>query len=96
MDNSRLKELNQELKTRLDDKQREYQKKLEVYQERFEEYRERANDLESCRVKYEELRRGKSIADLDALDEEEEKKNEEIIKKISTLKDEISDLKKKN
>ena len=96
MDNKRLKELNQELKARLDDKQREYQKKLGSYQERFEEYRERANDLESYRVKYEEVKRGKSMAELDELDEEEEKKNEEIIKKMNILKDEIGELKKKN
>lgn len=44
-----------ELSSRLEDKQKEYSRKLQSYQDQFNEYRNRISELEDYRVKYENL-----------------------------------------
>jgi chromosome segregation ATPase len=44
-----------DLSSRLEEKQKEYNRKLQNYQDQYEEYRVRIRDLEEYRVKYEEM-----------------------------------------
>ena len=56
MDLKREKDVVNDLKTRLEDKQNEYANKLQSYESIFKEYREKNNELEDYRIKYEKLR----------------------------------------
>jgi len=44
-----------DLSARLEEKQKEYNRKLQNYQDQYDEYRTRIRDLEEYRVKYEDL-----------------------------------------
>lgn len=55
LDLKREREINNDLKFRIDDKQKEYRTKLQNYCDRFEEYRNRISELEEYRTRYEDL-----------------------------------------
>jgi len=65
LDLKRERELVVDLRTRLDDKQKEYRHKFEYYQEKFDEYRKRISELEEYKQKYDERKITGSFSDND-------------------------------